>query len=192
MATTYASFPPHRLHGSRRVSQSEALELISKYLEDATTDASLQPNALLTEAGPVSASQGATLGLILHNLQRVEAGLRGEHLAVEEDNAEGDDDAQENLIDNGVPNGDDERDAGAGEWQDKDEFEREQDVEQGELGERQAPVVEGPAGEADVPEIKTSMSQKEKNARKDAKKAKRKQEKRDKEEKRKKLKVSHD
>ena len=78
------SFPPHNHHATKRISSSEALTLLSDYLHQAITDPSLHPNALLTENGPIAPSTGSATGLILHNLERLEAGLRGEHLAAEE------------------------------------------------------------------------------------------------------------
>ncbi|KAJ6064091.1 hypothetical protein N7499_012771 [Penicillium canescens] len=50
------------------------------YLDRAATDPSLQPNASISEHGPVSRTTAAAPNLILHNLKRVQAGLSGEHL----------------------------------------------------------------------------------------------------------------
>ena len=81
---TYNCFPPHRHHTSQRIVPSKALSLLSDYLAAASTDASLHPNALLTEAGPITPASGThEMGLVLHNLKRVEAGLKGERLAAD-------------------------------------------------------------------------------------------------------------
>ena len=155
----YNSYPPHRLHSSRPVLPSEALELLSTYIESASKDPSLHPNALLTENGPIS--QGTNAGLVLHNLKRVEAGLRGEHLGADlsfaEFGGEGLPDLQVRL--NGDTPGPkasratEEQEENVSDWQDKEDFEREQDIEVGEIGNRsQAVVVE----DTEVPQVKNT------------------------------------
>lgn len=193
---SYISYPPHRLHTSYPISASQALDLLSTYLLAANTDASLHPNALLTESGPISANSSSNAGLVLHNLKRVEAGLRGEHLGadlsfskfggeglpglkagkdggmiiIDRSNlAKGADvDGQDRDVDmENVEEG----------WQDKSEFEREQEVTQGEIGKRMPNVIEG-----EVPNVMESKSTVYKEDRKKRKKEKRMQEKRKKEE----------
>ena len=78
------SFPPHRIHSTARLSQSDALSLLSSYLSRAETDPSLHPNAILSESGPTVPYTGASsTGLVLHNLKRLEAGLDGRHIAAD-------------------------------------------------------------------------------------------------------------
>ena len=88
MVNNDTSFPPHRIHSTSRVSPTEALSLITAYLEKAETDTSLHPNAVLTDAGPTVPYSGVSTGLVMHNLKRLQAGLRGEHIAadIEADN----------------------------------------------------------------------------------------------------------
>ncbi|KAL8723661.1 MAG: hypothetical protein Q9225_000104 [Loekoesia sp. 1 TL-2023] len=140
--SAFNAYPPIRHHSSQPISASHAQQLLAEFLERTATDPSLHPNALLTEDGPVNRS--ATMGLVLHNLRRVEAGLRGEHLAA--------DLTFKNLGGEGLPDmmsstatkggGDEERSKGNAnkdqdaDWQDKDEYEREQAIEQGEIGSR--------------------------------------------------------
>ena len=137
---TYICHPPHRHHATQRVLPSRALSLLSAYLTAASTDASMHPNVLLTEAGPITPASGThQMGLVLSNLKRVEAGLKGERLAT--DMAIGEDGEGHGLItkDGSQELPDRKADAASIDtngWQDKAEFEREQGIEQGEIGER--------------------------------------------------------
>lgn len=53
---------------------------MAAYLDRAATDPALQPNASISEHGPISRTTAAAPNLILHNLKRVQAGLAGEVL----------------------------------------------------------------------------------------------------------------
>ncbi|KAJ5438765.1 uncharacterized protein N7458_009763 [Penicillium daleae] len=75
-----AALPPTTVLTTKPISQSEAHEFLAMYLERARTDASLQPNASVSESGPVSRTTSAAPNLILHNLKRVQAGLAGDVL----------------------------------------------------------------------------------------------------------------
>ena len=130
------SFPPHRLCPKSRVSTAEALALVSGYLEKANHDYSLHPNAFLTERGPELLYSNANTGLVLHNLKRLQAGLKGEHLAAEVDLGKVAEDVT--ILAN-------EPDVTAGkqadtkgemhfEWQDLTEYEQEQQELDGEIG----------------------------------------------------------
>ena len=181
MATCY---PPIHHHSTKRVSASTALSLLSKYLDSAASDPSLHPNALLTENGPITPSSGANSGLVLHNLKRVEAGLKGEHLGadlmLEEYGGEGllgmsDGHAVAGASEIPVGGLQDEGQQLEGDWQDKEEFEREQDIVQGEIGKRDN-AVEGKR----TPKVKVANGgghELDKEARKRLKKEKRKKEK---------------
>ena len=176
-----------RHHSSQAISTSHAQQLLADFLERSATDSSLYPNALLTEDGPVNRS--ATMGLVLHNLKRVEAGLRGEHLAADLSfknfGGEGLPNIKGNLVTNG--GGEKGREKGIGDeghdvdWQDKDEYEREQAVEQGEIGPRSNALGDADADRGlsnetgDVPAVQrvTGPSKAEKEQRKRAKLEKR-------------------
>ena len=138
--TTRNCHPPSRHQITRQVSPSKALSVISNYLLAAGTDASRHPNALFTKAGMTTPSSGThQFGLVLHNLKRVEASLRGERLIADlilygngEVESHGPQLGTQGLLR-------DNRNSFAGNtegWQEKAEFEREQDIEQGEIGER--------------------------------------------------------
>ncbi|KAJ6179407.1 hypothetical protein N7519_009868 [Penicillium mononematosum] len=70
----------YQFHQNGNPSQSAAQEFLAAYLDRAATDPSLQPNASISEHGPVSRTTAAAPNLILHNLKRVQAGLAGELL----------------------------------------------------------------------------------------------------------------
>ena len=181
------AYPPHRLHSSTQVSPPRALLLISAYLEATATDASLHPNALLTENGPITPSSGSSTGLVLHTLKRVEAGLRGEQLAADLTFEKFDGDGLPELILGNpehpvatVDGNQKEQYTGAmeGEWQDKEEFEREQEPVEGDIGDRDN-VLEGgfekKGGKVPMVKAISTKSPKEKEERKKAKQEKKKQ-----------------
>lgn len=127
--------PPLRKHTSRRILPSAALNLISSYLLASTTNPSLHPDALLTESGTLASS---TDGLTLHNLRRIEAGLRGDNLGADltfsKFGGEGLPDLHARApgpISGTGRRGEFNGEKGAAEeegWQDREEFEREQEV----------------------------------------------------------------
>ncbi|KAL8701419.1 MAG: hypothetical protein Q9224_000517 [Gallowayella concinna] len=151
-------------HSSQRILPSRALELLAAFLEATTTDTSLHPNALLTEDGPINASSGST-GLVLHNLKRVEAGLRGEHLAADLTFKDYGGEGLPSLMSHGISTSGVENDRANGmdqhahlDWQDKEEYEREQAIEHGELGSRNTaiadPGLDNPSNEVgEVPAV---------------------------------------
>ena len=180
------------------MSQSHALSLLSAYLAAATKETYLHPNALLTESGPITPSLGAhTMGVVLHNLKRVEAGLRGQQLGADltfrEYGGEGLPDmfvtskglprlpsdgldGAPNASVGGRASGGDVEGNGV-EWQDKTEFDREQEVTQGEIGERDNAV--GDVGDGyRVPDVEVTKSTADREERKRRKKAKRSQQRR--------------
>ncbi|TVY27580.1 hypothetical protein LHYA1_G004045 [Lachnellula hyalina] len=115
------------------VSQEIALKYLSSYLTATATKAHLLPNARLEASGPTA---GSSSSVTLHNLQRVEAGLRGEWLAptlqLNEGDGEGGD---EEIAGQGMDDG---TAVGAAEegWQDLEEYQREQSIEVGNVGGR--------------------------------------------------------
>ncbi|KAK2629997.1 hypothetical protein QTJ16_000817 [Diplocarpon rosae] len=130
------AFPPQRSVTSIPVAQEIALKYLSAYLEATKSSPHLLPNARLEPSGPTAGSSNSSI--TIHNLQRVEAGLRGEQLAptvvLEETNMpsgngiyEGKNVGQGNLVGEG--------------WMDLDEYQREQSLEGRELGND---VLQGP------------------------------------------------
>lgn len=183
------SYLPIYHHSATRIPTSEALSLLSAYLEAATTDPSLHPNALLTESGPITPSSGANTGLVLHNLRRVEAGLKGEHLGADLTFEKHGGEALPGMMDENavaraseVPVGGLQREGKDldGGWQDKEEFGREQGSVQGELGKRDNAVNGRVNKEARlIPKIKSTKGDNhglDKEARKLAKKERRRKE----------------
>lgn len=75
-----SSLPPTTVQTTKPISQSAAHDFLAAYLDRAAQDPALQPNASISEHGPVSRTTAAAPNLILHNLKRVQAGLAGEVL----------------------------------------------------------------------------------------------------------------
>ncbi|RKF80434.1 hypothetical protein GcM1_193030 [Golovinomyces cichoracearum] len=74
------AFPPHRTKVSVNVSQETALAHLTLYLNSSETQPHLLPNAHLDPTiGPTIGS--SNYSITIHNLRRVQAGLRGELLA---------------------------------------------------------------------------------------------------------------
>ena len=181
--TTRNCHPPSRHHVTRQVSPSKALSAVSNYLLTAGTDASRHPNALFMKAGMTTPSSGThQFGLVLHNLKRVEAGLRGERL-IADLVLDGNGEVESHGLQLGAQDLlRDDRNSFAGNtegWQEKAEFEREQDIEQGDIGERDN-AAGAHADWAGAPNVRIEgvKSTVEKDARKKEKKEKRLQERR--------------
>lgn len=79
-STGPSPLPPTTILSTKSISQSSAHDFLAAYLARAATDPALQPNATVSEHGPVSHTTAAAPNLILHNLKRVQAGLAGEVL----------------------------------------------------------------------------------------------------------------
>ena len=144
------AFPPHRAIPSVPISQDIALKFLSSYLEATKTSPHLLPNARLESSGPTAGSSASSV--TIHNLKRVEAGLRGEWLAPTLDLeskvkvAEG--------MDDGTNKGQNINEEAEGEgWMDLDEYQREQSIEGGEIGERLPGVAELGDSDFDGPEV---------------------------------------
>ncbi|KAL8943242.1 MAG: hypothetical protein Q9211_001060 [Gyalolechia sp. 1 TL-2023] len=185
--STFNAYPPIRHHSSQPISPSHAQQLLADFLERTVTEPSLDPNALLTEDGPVSRS--ASTGLVLHNLRRVEAGLRGEHLGADLSFKNFGGEKLPGLAGDRTADGDGEveksRENAAmlqqADWQDKDEYERQQTIEHGDVGSRNNVVgdsdLDQRIGKAvgEIPAVKSAVgsSRVEKDERKRKKKEKR-------------------
>lgn len=82
MASTTA-YPPSVIlpNSSKPITLSDAQQQIAEYLTRSETNPHLHPDALIQASGPTFSVQGGPQGgLVLHQLRRVEAGLRGEIL----------------------------------------------------------------------------------------------------------------
>lgn len=180
------AYPPHVVHRSEAVSPEQALELLQTYLADSESRPWLHPDATLHEDGPHFA-RTMTGGLTIHNLRRVEAGLRGERLGTDLSLAElsaetginymHTSQAESMVAADAGGGGDDDLDGGGethgdGEWQDMDSYRRDQDVMEGELGKRNNALEDG----GTVPRLTDPKVDKE--LRKRLKKERRKEERR--------------
>ncbi|KUJ15544.1 uncharacterized protein LY89DRAFT_686272 [Mollisia scopiformis] len=123
-----SAFPPHRLGASVPINQEIALKFLSKYLEAAKTSPHLLPNAKLDPSGPTAGSSSSSV--TIHNLQRVEAGLRGEWLAPTLDLEESVPVAE--GMDDGVNQGQGAQEEEEG-WMDLDDYQREQSIDGGDI-----------------------------------------------------------
>ncbi|RDW64817.1 hypothetical protein BP6252_10468 [Coleophoma cylindrospora] len=169
-----SAFPPHRSQASIPVSADTALSHLQNYLAATKTSPYLLPNARLELSGPSAGSTNASV--TIHNLQRVEAGLRGEWLAPVLDIEEAVPVAVGGLENGGdVQIGDKMETDG---WQDLDEYQREQEDLEGEI----VPGNSGATMEADLAEVKETeptskaVNPKDKEARRAEKKARQKAE----------------
>ena len=201
-----SAFPPHRSIPSVPINQEVALKYLQAYLEATKSSPHFLPNARLEPSGPTAGTSSSSV--TIHNLQRVEAGLRGEWVAPSLDLG------QNNVkIAKGMDDGTNTGEGGEGDhmqvdgWQDLDEYQREQSIEEGEVGPRQAAIAQD--GDEEIlnqdgeeqqlprlPKVKRKHENgvtteqrpkkaKDKDARKKEKKARHKEEQRRKEERRK-------
>lgn len=178
-------YPPVHHHSTTHISTSTALLLLSTYLEATITDPALHPNALLTDSGPITPSSGANIGFVLHNLKRVEAGLEGEHLGADLTFTKFGTEVLPDLVVDNAPTGalkisaggpEKQRQEISSEWQDKEIFEQQQDVMQGEIGRREN-TLNGDLNESgQVPRVRITKSTGEIDARREAKKDRRRKE----------------
>lgn len=181
-----SAFPPHRSIPSIPVSQAIALQHLQSYLEATSNLPYLLPNARLEPSGPTAGS--GSNSITIHNLKRVEAGLRGEWLApvldlYSKNYSNGA--TTEVPVATGMDDGIDQEEGdkmGVEGWQDADEYAREQTVEEGDIAPTSTVVAQqGDAeletAEAPEPEKRklengaaTGNEVKDKKARKEAKK----------------------
>ena len=181
--------PPTTIHKSERISQAEAHKFLSDYLKRAATDAALQPDSTLSPEGPVSANVGSAPNLVIHNLERVQAGLAGKFLGrdLALENQEGGvfELHSHNVGDGQSWGGESSRKKGGddtGGWEDLQTFERKQtDLVEGGDGEEEAyGTVQGrveDAVEVDETGMPTPKGKIDKEERKRKKKERRKAEK---------------
>lgn len=129
-----SAFPPNKSVPSIPVNETIALKYLQDYLALTSSTPYLLPNAKLEPTGPTIGSSHSSV--TIHNLQRVEAGLRGEWLAptleMQEENAV---EVAQGMDDGTVQgSGGDKMDVDG--WQDKEDFEREQSIDDGDVGAR--------------------------------------------------------
>jgi hypothetical protein len=124
--------------------------MLETYLTNSESHPHLHPDALITPTGVTFSSHGGPMGsVVMHNLRRVAAGLRGEYLEPEktpepEENEDGDDFGAGKKFNK--KGGKKRKDAPAADegWQDKAEYEREEGmIEIGEIGDRTNVVQDG-------------------------------------------------
>ncbi|KAI9865900.1 MAG: hypothetical protein M1813_001867 [Trichoglossum hirsutum] len=89
MTSTVPYPPTQTLSPPSPIPASLALQHVQAYLASALSKPHLHPSSNLTERGPTASLSSSTAGgLVLHNLRRVEAGLRGERWGGEEEEEE--------------------------------------------------------------------------------------------------------
>ncbi|KAF2810091.1 uncharacterized protein BDZ99DRAFT_304198 [Mytilinidion resinicola] len=178
--------PPHRAHASRPLSTTEAHSLLTAYLVATETSPHLHPDGLLSTAGvQFATSAGPMGGVVLHNLRRVEAGLRGEHMEPdlevleEEDAKAGAEAGLEDAVVGKALNGKRTVKQAEEGWQDIEEYQREQGPIIGEIEDRSNFVADGVEEPVVVEHVEVPKL--DKAARKKAKKEREEKKKREKE-----------
>jgi hypothetical protein len=160
--------PPSRKVSSTPISVADASRMLETYITNSESHPHLHPDALVTPTGVAFSSNGGPMGsVVMHNLRRVAAGLRGEYLEPEktpepEENEDGDA--------NGFGAGKKFQKKRKGfttlreeDWEDKAVYEREQGgIEVGEVGDRMNFVQEG----GEEPEVQISAGAEEQGAKK--------------------------
>ncbi|KAF2854750.1 hypothetical protein T440DRAFT_464895 [Plenodomus tracheiphilus IPT5] len=135
--------PPSRHISSTPISQTSASQILDTYLQNSEAHAHLHPDALITPTGVTFSSHGGPMGgVVLHNLRRVAAGLRGEYLEPEAtpEPEEGGEDADAVAGGFGAKGWK----SGGAEWQDAEVAAQQQDgLVVGEVGERTNAVADG-------------------------------------------------
>ncbi|KAF2034783.1 hypothetical protein EK21DRAFT_97410 [Setomelanomma holmii] len=139
--------PPSRHVSSTTICLSDASRMLETYLTNSESHPHLHPDALITPTGVTFSSHGGPMGSVLmHNLRRVAAGLRGEYLEPEktpepEDNGEEEFAGGRKFKKKG---GNKRKETSVEDWQDKAQYEQEEGgFEIGELGPRTNFVEEG-------------------------------------------------
>jgi hypothetical protein len=164
--------PPHRLVSSTPIDVSTAASILQDYINNSEAHPHLHPDALITPTGVTFSSHGGPAGgVVMHNLRRIVAGLRGEFLEPEptpepeEQVAEGEETWKGKKGKGTKTTFIDENEF---EWQDKEVYEQEQgEIEVGEIFDRSNVVQDG----GEEPEVEvTGEKRKSKEERKKEKK----------------------
>jgi hypothetical protein len=160
--------PPSRKVSSTPIALADASRMLDTYITNSESHPHLHPDALVTPTGVAFSSNGGPMGsVVMHNLRRVAAGLRGEFLEPEktpepEENEDGNADGvgagkKFNKKRKGFTTVTDD------DWEDKAVYEREEGlVEVGEVGDRTNFVQEG----GEEPEVQVTGGAEEKGAKK--------------------------
>jgi hypothetical protein len=130
-----SAFPPHRSNAAIAVPQEIALKYLQAYISATKTSPYLLPNARIESSGPTSSS--STTGVVFHNINRLEAGLRGEWIAPSLD-------LDENAVKiaTGLDEGGQADHMEVDGWQDLEEYQLEQEIEEGEVGPRDTAIAQ--------------------------------------------------
>ncbi|KAL4808991.1 hypothetical protein BDV18DRAFT_133682 [Aspergillus unguis] len=161
--------PPTTILTTQPISQTVAHDFLAAYLDRATTDPALQPNAGISEHGPVSRTTAAAPNIILHNLKRVQAGLAGEVLGRDLAIAEMKEGAAQAQAQAQAQSGDAE-----GTWEDKKQFEQEQGAEQNDVNVRDGEAEAMDVDQDDAGEAGTLDKDERKRLKKERRKAEKK------------------
>lgn len=167
--------PPHRLVSSTPVDVATAAGMLQDYITNSEAHPHLHPDALITPTGVTFSSHGGPAGgVVMHNLRRIAAGLRGEFLEPEptpepeEQSAQGEETWKGKKGKGKKTAFIDENEF---EWQDKEVYEQEQgEIEVGEIYDRTNVVQEG--GEEPEVEVTGGKRKGDKQSKEERKKAK--------------------
>jgi hypothetical protein len=156
--------PPSRHISSQPVTLATASRILETYITHSESHAHLHPDSTITPEGITFSSKGGAEGnVVMHNLRRIAAGLRGEYMAPEM-TPEPDDNDEDAAFDK-RPNKKRKSFTSAlnDDWQDKAEYEREEGVyEVGDVGVRSNFVQEG----GEEPEVQAMAGALENGAKK--------------------------
>jgi hypothetical protein len=132
------SFPPVKTLATIPVSQEIALKFLSTFLAASKSTPYMLPGARLEPSGPAAGSSSSPM---VQNLQRVEAGLRGEWLAPVLD-LQNDEEERWMKVGGGLRQEGESDNIELEGWQDLDEYQREQSIEEGEVRPRHSGVAQ--------------------------------------------------
>jgi hypothetical protein len=147
--------PPSRHISSQPVTLATASRILETYITHSESHAHLHPDSTITPEGITFSSKGGAEGnVVMHNLRRIAAGMRGEYMAPEKTpEPEEDEDAFDKRPTSALND----------DWQDKAEYEREEGVyEVGDVGVRSNFVQEG----GEEPEVQATAGALENGAKK--------------------------
>lgn len=136
-----SAYPPLKTSEGFPIPADIAAKFLSQYLEQAKTTPYLLPNARLETSGPTAGSSSSSI--TIHNLQRVEAGLRGEWIAPKIDLEVGANVEVAKGMDDGITLeavGFDKAEEG---WMELEDYQREQSVEGPEQAQEELGVEDG-------------------------------------------------
>ncbi|KAH7077162.1 hypothetical protein FB567DRAFT_451381 [Paraphoma chrysanthemicola] len=135
--------PPARHISSNPISVSAASSMLETYLSNSQAHPHLHPDAHITPTGVTFSSHGGAMGsVVMHNLRRVAAGLRGEYLEPEK-TPEPEDDAEDERAGR-KKGGRKRKEVPVEDWQDKEVYDLEEGTHEiGEAGPRTNVVQDG-------------------------------------------------